>query len=280
MALQNPSCSLGTRKGRALGAQPCTQGQEWGTHPVTHSLHHQQHSPQAPTSAPSSALSPSEEKTKLFTISPSSSSSSFLPHKELARSASFFLNCFLFLMLKASARQLSSMLRCQLFFITPVPVAAPRGGNSPQGTTGPCVWKLRLGGTGQLCSGQVKPGAALPICSTNSPTGKANLPLGFVCLSQGLLALSWSFAALLAWLPKGAGVSPFGSEHEKSTLRFAPSTSHGVWPVPLSHSSAGCTNQGTKQLQGSGKQQQQDSLSPAEVTSALLLRVIQLQMKH
>lgn len=86
-------------------------------------------------------------------------------------------------------------------------------------------------------------GAASPICSTNSPTGKANLALGFVYLLQGVLALSWSSAGLLAWLPKGPGLSPFGSEHQQSTLRFVPSTSRGFWPIHLSHSSAGCTNQ-------------------------------------
>lgn len=153
-----------------------------------------------------------KKRQKLFTISPSSS---FLPHKEeLARSASFFQNCFLFLMLKASARQLGSMLRCQLFSSSGVPVAAPRGGNSSQGTKGRCVWKLcceeqdssaftrwnlwmgclaHLQGTAQHGLSHRKGKFSSGCCVSVA---------GFIGLWAGALHL----AELLAWLPDGTWV--------------------------------------------------------------------------
>lgn len=132
-------------------------------------------------------------------------------------------------------------------------------------------------------SGQVKPGAAWPIScaqpSTNSPRGKANLPLGAVYLFQGLLAFELELCTLLTRLlgsrvgpgsiplaQMGLGSSPFGSEHEQSTLSFVPSPSHGV----VGNSFAGCTKPGlglgTKHRKRSEKQQQ-DSLNPSEVNS-------------
>lgn len=85
--------AYGQGKGAPREHSPALSARNGAFTPANYSLQHQLHSPQAPTSAPSSVLSPSEEKTKLFTISPSSSS--FLPHKEeLARSASFFPELF------------------------------------------------------------------------------------------------------------------------------------------------------------------------------------------
>lgn len=116
-ALHNLSHSHGgcSRKGLSLGKQAFSQCQKWGrylcelnpTLSAATALRHR--SEPSAVRCCSSVPTPSQGKTLhwffllLF----------FLPHREkLARSASFSLNCFLFLMLKAYAVQLSFMLRC------------------------------------------------------------------------------------------------------------------------------------------------------------------------
>lgn len=109
----------------------------------------------------------------------------------------FSLNCFLFLMLKASAGQPSSRLRCELF-----EQCSPCG--CAQG------WPQLPGHYRTLCvQTQEQDSSALPSWNRGTAQhgltpGKANLPLGLVPVLQGLLAPELELCTLLTCLaPNG-----------------------------------------------------------------------------